>query len=90
MKIFYSSILLFLITAGYSNAQTVSSTSSSSVSDSTLYVVDGKILAGEALRQIPYSKIATVDVVKKDTVVNGKVYRDRIYVRLKKEEKLEN
>lgn len=90
MKILFSFLLLFLLTAGYSHAQTVSSTSSSSVSDSTLYVVDGKILAGEALRQIPYVKIATVDVVKKDTVVNGKVYRDRIYVRLKKEEKLEN
>lgn len=68
----------------------MSSTSSSAVSDSTLYIVDGKILAGEALRQIPYAKIATVEVVKRDTVVNGKIYRDRIYVRLKKEEKLEN
>ena len=86
MKFLFSSILLFLITAGLTQAQTVSSTSSSSVSDSTLYVVDGKILAGEALKQIPYTKIASVDVVKKDTLVNGTLYRARIYVRLKNEE----
>lgn len=88
MKILFSFFLLLFSLHGI--AQTVSSTSSSSVSDSTLYVVDGKLLSGEVLRQIPYTKIATVDVVKKDTVVNGKVYRDRIYVRLKKEENLEN
>ena len=86
MKILFSFILLFLLTAGLTQAQTVSSTSSSSVSDSTLYVVDGKILAGEALKQIPYTKIASVDVVKKDTLVNGTLYRARIYVRLKNEE----
>lgn len=86
MKIFYSTILLFLITAGVTHAQTMSSTSSSSLPDSTLYVVDGKILSGEALKQIPYVKIASVDVVKKDTVVNGMLYRARIYVRLKNEE----
>lgn len=86
MKILFSSILLFLITAGLTHAQTVSSTSSSSVSDSTLYVVDGKVLSGDALKQIPYVKISSVDVVKKDTVVNGMLYRARIYVRLKDEE----
>jgi hypothetical protein len=90
MKILFSSILLFLITAGFTQAQTVSSTSSSSLPDSTLYVVDGKILAGEALKQIPYTKIASVDVVKKDTVVNGTLYRARVFVRLKNEEKLKN
>lgn len=86
MKIFYSTILLFLITTGVTHAQTMSSTSSSSLPDSTLYVVDGKILSGEALKQIPYVKIASVDVVKKDTVVNGMLYRARIFVRLKNEE----
>ena len=86
MKILFSSILLFLITASLTHAQTVSSTSSSSVSDSTLYVVDGKVLSGDALKQIPYVKISSVDVVKKDTVVNGMLYRARIYVRLKDEE----
>jgi hypothetical protein len=88
MKILFA-FFLFQISL-FGMAQTVSSTSSSAVSDSTLYVVDGKILAGEALRQIPYEKISSVEVVKKDTVVNGKIYRDRIYVRLKKEENLEN
>ena len=86
MKILFSSILLFLITAGFTHAQTVSSTSSSSLPDSTLYVVDGKVLSGDALKQIPYTKIASVDVVKKDTVVNGTLYRARIFVRLKNEE----
>jgi hypothetical protein len=51
-----------------------------------LYVVDGKVLAGIALQQIPLEKIASVNVVKKDTLVNGVRYRDRIYVLLKKEE----
>ena len=44
------------------------------------------MLSGDALKQIPYEKIASVDVVKKDTVVNGMRYRARIYVRLKNEE----
>lgn len=88
MKILFSFFLLFFSTCVY--AQTMSSTSSSVVSDSTLYLVEGKVLTGESLKQIPYAKIASVEVVKRDTVVNGKIYRDRIYVRLKKEEKLEN
>lgn len=86
MKLLYSTGLIFFISTGCIHAQTISSSSSSSVSDSTLYVVDGKILEGKALKDIPYTKIASVDVVKKDTVVNGKFYRDRIYVRLRKEE----
>lgn len=85
MKIFFFFFFL-LVTSISGFAQTLSSTSNSTVSDSTLYVVDGKVLGGEALRQIPYIKIASVEVVKKDTVVNGILYRDRIYVRLKKED----
>jgi hypothetical protein len=86
MKTLLSFLFIFFCFSCLSQAQTVSSSASSSVSDSTLYVVDGKILAGEALKQIPYSKIASVDVVKKDTVVNGMLYRARIYVRLKNDE----
>ena len=88
MKTLFSILILLFATSGLSLAQTVSSSASSSVSDSTLYVVDGKILTGDALKQIPYPKIASVDVVKKDTVVNGMLYRARIYVRLKNEEEL--
>jgi hypothetical protein len=86
MKFLLAFLLLIFSFSCLSQAQTVNSSASSSVSDSTLYVVDGKVLAGEALKQIPYSTIATVDVVKKDTVVNGFLYRARIYVRLKNKE----
>ncbi len=85
MKSLFAFLFLVFSFSCLSQAQTVNSSASSSVSDSTIYFVDGKVLAGEALKQIPYAKIASVDVVKKDTLVNGKYYRDRIYVRLKKE-----
>ena len=86
MKTLFSFIILLLAASNLSMAQTVSSSASSSLPDSTIYFVEGKVLSGEALMQIPYAKIASVDVVKKDTVVNGTLYRARIYVRLKNEE----
>lgn len=86
MKILFFCIILFLAAANVSMAQSVSSSASSSLPDSTIYFVEGKVLSGDALKQIPYAKIASVDVVKKDTVVNGTLYRARIYVRLKNEE----
>jgi hypothetical protein len=86
MKTIFSLLILLFAASSIGFAQAVSSSATSSVSDSTLYVVDGKVLAGVALQQIPFAKIASVDVVKKDTLVNGVRYRDRIYVLLKKEE----
>ena len=86
MKTLFSILILLFVTSSVCLAQAASSSASSSVSDSTLYVVDGKVLAGLALQQIPFAKIASVNVVKKDTLVNGVRYRDRIYVLLKKEE----
>jgi hypothetical protein len=86
MKTLFSLIIILFAAANVSMAQSVSSSASSSLPDSTIYFVDGKVLSGEALKQIPYSKIASVDVVKKDTVVNGMLYSARIFVRLKNEE----
>ena len=86
MKTLFSFVIILLAASNLSMAQTVSSSASSSLPDSTIYFVEGKVLSGEALMQIPYAKIASVDVVKKDTVVNGTLYRARIYVRLKNEE----
>jgi hypothetical protein len=86
MKTLFSFVIILLAASNLSMAQTVSSSASSSLPDSTIYFVEGRVLSGEALMQIPYTKIASVDVVKKDTVVNGTLYRARIYVRLKNEE----
>ena len=86
MKTLFSLLILLSATSNIGLAQTASSSATSSVSDSTFYVVDGKVLAGAALQQIPFVKIASVNVVKKDTLVNGVRYKDRIYVLLKKEE----
>lgn len=81
--------LFFLLTSASSFAQGLSSSASSTLPDSTLYVVDGKAMWGSALKAIPHTKIASVEVVKKDTLVNGYLYRERVYVRLKNEEKLQ-
>ena len=86
MKTIFSLLILLFAASSIGFAQAASSSATSSVSDSTLYVVDGKVLAGAALQQIPFAKIASVNVVKKDTLVNGVRYKDRIYVLLKKEE----
>jgi hypothetical protein len=86
MKTLFSFVIILFAAANVSMAQSISSSASSSLPDSTIYFVEGKVLSGDALKQIPYSKIASVDVVKKDTVVNGMLYRARIYVRLKNEE----
>lgn len=86
MKTLFFLLILLFASSSISLAQTASSSATSSVSDSTLYIVDGKVLQGEALKKIPYEKIASVNVVKKDTLVNGVRYKDRIYVLLKKEE----
>jgi hypothetical protein len=90
MKSLAAVFFFFLLTTAASFAQGLSSTASSTLPDSTLYVVDGKAMWGSALKAIPFSKIASLEVVKKDTLVNGYLYRERVYVRLKKEEKLQN
>jgi hypothetical protein len=89
MKILTAFIFFFLVTTASSFAQGLSSTATSTLPDSTLYVVDGKAMWGSALKAVPHTKIASVEVVKKDTLVNGYLYRERVYVRLKNEEKLQ-
>ena len=89
MKSLASLLFFFLLTTAASFAQGLSSSATSTLPDSTLYVVDGKAIWGSALKAIPYSKIASLEVIKKDTLVNGYLYRERVYVRLKNEEKLE-
>jgi hypothetical protein len=87
MKRLAAFILFFLLTTAASFAQGLSSTATSTLADSTLYIVEGKAMWGSALKAIPFSKIASVETVKKDTLVNGYLYRERVYVRLKKDEK---
>ena len=89
MKSLASLLFFFWLTTAASFAQGLSSSATSTLPDSTLYVVDGKAIWGSALKAIPYSKIASLEVIKKDTLVNGYLYRERVYVRLKNEEKLE-
>ncbi len=89
MKNLVSLLFFFFLTTATSFAQGLSSTATSTLPDSTLYVVDGKAMWGSALKAIPHTKIASVEVVKKDTLVNGYLYRERVYVRLKNEEKLQ-
>ena len=89
MKSLVSLLFFFFLTMATSFAQGLSSTATSTLPDSTLYVVDGKAMWGSALKAIPHTKIASVEVVKKDTLVNGYLYRERVYVRLKNEEKLQ-
>lgn len=88
MKRVAAFILFFLLTTAASFGQGLSSTATSALPDSTLYVVDGKPMWGSALKAIPFSKIASVEIVKKDTLVNGYLYRERVYVRLKEDERL--
>ncbi len=89
MKSLASLLFFFFLTMTTSFAQGLSSSAASTLPDSTLYVVDGKAMWGSALKAIPHTKIASVEVVKKDTLVNGYMYRERVYVRLKNEEKLQ-
>ncbi len=89
MKSLVSLRFFFFLTMPTSFAQGLSSTATSTLPDSTLYVVEGKAMWGSALKAIPHTKIASVEVVKKDTLVNGYLYRERVYVRLKNEEKLQ-
>lgn len=87
MKRLAAFILFFLLMTAASFAQGLSSTATSTLADSTLYIVEGKAMWGSALKAIPFSKIASVEAVKKDTLVNGYLYRERLYVRLKEDEK---
>jgi hypothetical protein len=89
MKSLATLLFFFLLTTAASFAQGLSSSATSTLPDSTLYVVEGKVMWGSALKAIPHTKIASVEVVKKDTLVNGYLYRERVYVRLKNEEKLQ-
>lgn len=87
MKSLAAIFFFFFLTTAASIGQGLSSAATSTLPDSTLYIVEGKVMWGTALKEIPHSKIASLEVVKKDTLVNGYLYRERVYVRLKNEEK---
>lgn len=89
MKTLSTFLCFFLLSIASGFGQSLSSSASSALPDSVLYLVDGKAVWGSTLKTIPFGKIASVEVVKKDTLVNGYLYRERVYVRLKNEEKLE-
>jgi hypothetical protein len=75
-------IVSFLITS-LSYAQEVSSVQKSSIPDSTAYFVNGKLALASDLKLIPQDAIQSVNVIKRDTVVNQSRYKAQIFVILK-------
>jgi len=81
MRIFLTSIFLFI--ASLSFCQELSTVQKSAVPDSTAYFVNGKFTSGDQLKLISQDSIKSVNVIKRDTVVNNQKYDAQIFVILK-------
>lgn len=83
-KLLLVSSLLFCSSLSFS--QEIKHDQKSAVVGEAVYIVNGKFRDAKELLKIPQDSILSVNVVKRDTVVNSKKYATQIFVILKKKE----
>lgn len=64
----------------------VSSTLNSSLPDLTAYIVNGSFIPAKNLMNISQDSIKSMNVIKKDTVINNQKYKAQIFIILKSKE----
>jgi hypothetical protein len=80
-------IILILGTRSYS--QETKSKTKSALGDNIAYFIKNKLVPKEELVAIKPDEIASVNVVKRDTIVDNKKYTSQIFVVLKSPNKYE-
>lgn len=64
--------------------QELKSTQKSSVTGTVAYIVDGKFMKDSDLSRITSDQIESVNVIKRDTVIDNRRFDSQIVVKLKK------
>ena len=80
-------ITLFVVTLTYS--QEIKSKTKSAVGDNTAYFIKTKLVPKEQLVVIKPDEIESVNVIKRDTLIDKKKYTSQIFVVLKSPNKYE-
>ncbi|KAI9550172.1 hypothetical protein GHT06_003544 [Daphnia sinensis] len=68
----------------FTKAQEVKKTQESSVPENVAYIVDGKFMKDSDLSKITADQIESVNVIKRDTLIDNRRYDAQLFVRLKK------
>jgi hypothetical protein len=83
-KMFLISSILF--SSSFVFAQEIKYDQKSAVVGEAAYIVNGRFRDAKELLKIPQDSILSVNVVKRDTVINSKKYASQIFVILKKKD----
>ncbi len=87
MKLFFLSTIILVSLSGFS--QELKTKSKSSIGDNVIYFIKNKPVFKEELVAIKPEEIESVNVVKRDTLVNNIKYTGQIFVILKSPTKKE-
>jgi hypothetical protein len=80
----YILLIITFFIVGSVKAQEVKKSQNSSVSGTIAYIVDGKYMKDSELPKITSDQIESVNVVKRDTVIDNRRFDAQIIVKLKK------
>ncbi len=80
----YILLIITFFIVGSVKAQEVKKSQNSSVSGTIAYIVDGKYMKDSELPKITADQIESVNVVKRDTVIDNRRFDAQIIVKLKK------
>jgi hypothetical protein len=80
-------ITLFVVTLSYS--QEIKSNTKSALGDNVAYFIKTKLVPKEELVTIKPDQIESVNVIKRDTLIDKKKYTSQIFVVLKSPNKFE-
>ena len=80
----YILLICTFFLVGSVKAQELKKSQNSSVSGSIAYIVDGKYMKDSELPKITADQIESVNVVKRDTVIDNRRFDAQIVVKLKK------
>lgn len=80
----YIFLILTFFVLGSVKAQEIKKSQSSSVSGTIAYIVEGKYMKDSELPKITADQIESVNVIKRDTVIDKRRFDTQIIVKLKK------
>jgi hypothetical protein len=80
----YLLVLIAVLSFGVVRAQELKKSQESAVSGKIAYIVDGKFMEDKELLKITADQIESVNVIKRDTLIDNRRFDAQFFVRLKR------
>ena len=80
----YLLVLIAVLSFGVVKAQELKKSQESAVPGNIVYIVDGKFMGDKELLKITADQIESVNVIKRDTVIDNRRFDTQFFVRLKR------